>query len=472
MEEDNNDYSPYIDSESNETGPMPKENNDEKEKIYISPDLNLINNNEKDKIKDDEIKESSKEKSIFDLNKDIKDLINDIDFILDDFLNLGPDKEKYKKLFTELRKRRKNDETITEEEYLLFDLMIQQFENPQKFNFDKMFKTKIDAKTELNISKNIVNEEKKDKDYYIHVYFILIEINNEITLAKENEENIITVNNNNKRTKNEMKEKKFFQCCSSCLKCFGSCLSCLCYFLTEYWEDHCKCCIAGENETINLHKSFIFCIIQYIIYGILLIIYNSYEFNEALIALLVVSCLTGVFNLYRLQKNKFSEGSNSIFYDFLCISLFKGMIYYFFYYLIKDLLQNENAYQIFIVNFCFMIAFLIICSFFLFAMKGLINFGFFITFGIAGILISSLILLFWFSVTEFIIELIISSIQMISFNLGILISVGKALLIPAVMWNTSVIETYKLSIFLFPPYIVIYCILFIYTCGFVCCRDY
>jgi hypothetical protein len=60
---------------------------------------------------------------------------------------------------------------------------------------------------------------------------------------------------------------------------------------------------------------------------------------------------------------------------------------------------------------------------------------------------------------------------MISFNLGILISVGKALLIPAVMWNTSVIETYKLSIFLFPPYIVIYCLLFIYTCGFLCCRD-
>lgn len=62
MKEDNNDYSPYIDSESNETGPMPQENNDEKEKIYIPPDLNLINNNEKDKIKDDEINESSKEK--------------------------------------------------------------------------------------------------------------------------------------------------------------------------------------------------------------------------------------------------------------------------------------------------------------------------------------------------------------------------------------------------------------------------
>ena len=205
--------------------------------------------------------------------------------------------------------------------------MLQQFENPQKFNFDKMFKTKIDAKTELNISKNIVNEEKKDKDYYIHVYFILIEINNEITLGKENEENIITVNNNN--NKNEMKEKKFFQCCSSCLKCFGSYLSCLCYFLTEYWEDHCTCCIAGENESINLHKSFIFCIFQYFIYGILLIKYNSYEFNDVLIAPLVVSCLFGVLNLYRLQRNKFSEGA---FYNFLCISLFKGMLYYFFFH--------------------------------------------------------------------------------------------------------------------------------------------
>jgi tRNA G26 N,N-dimethylase Trm1 len=79
-----------------------------------------------------------------------------------------------------------------------------------------MFKIKIDSKTELNI-----NEEKKDKDYYFHVYFNLIKINNEITLGKENEENIITVNNNNKRTKNEMKGKKFFQCCSSCLECFG-----------------------------------------------------------------------------------------------------------------------------------------------------------------------------------------------------------------------------------------------------------
>jgi hypothetical protein len=60
---------------------------------------------------------------------------------------------------------------------------------------------------------------------------------------------------------------------------------------------------------------------------------------------------------------------------------------------------------------------------------------------------------------------------MISFNLGILISGSKSLLIPFAMWNTFVIETYKLSIFLFPPYYLIYCLLFIYTCGFICCRD-
>ena len=168
MKDDNKEFTPILDSELNEQESKPQETSDEKDKIYIPPDINLTNNNEKelddkDKKNDEnklETNDSKNKKNVFD---SLKNIINDVDFMLDDLINIGPDKEKYKKLFAELRRRRENDEKITEEEFLLFDIMHQQFSNPQKFSFDKIFNIEIDEKNKTN---NILNIEKKGTDFF------------------------------------------------------------------------------------------------------------------------------------------------------------------------------------------------------------------------------------------------------------------------------------------------------------------
>ena len=474
MKDDNKEYTLNLDSELNELESKPQETSDEKDKIYIPPDINLKNNKEKEldnkDIKKDEnkseINDSEKKKSVFD---SLKNLINDVDFMLDDLIHIGPDKEKYKKLFAELRKRRENDEKITEEEFLLFDIMHQQFSNPQKFSFDKIFNIDLDEK---NMTNNILNIEKKGTDFF-KVYANLIKINKEITLKKAKEENIIINNNNynnnnNKSNTNEKKEHKSLQCCI----CFASCLGFLDFFFNDYFEDHCACCISDKYESLNLHKSFIFYIFQYLIY-VIIFKFSDFEYlNVWSIVGAIVPGLYGLYIFYKLNYKKFRQNyiSYSRFYDFLSISIFKGSVYYLFYRLIKEELLNKNVNEIFIVSFCFKIIFLIFCFFYFMKAKG-INFCIIITFGIIGVLISSLVLLFWFSKTEFIIELIICSIQIILFNIGIIISAGKELLIPFVIWNTLTIEIYKLSIILFPVYKFWYYLFFIYTCGYYCCRD-
>ena len=57
-------------------------------------------------------------------------MIKDIDFILEDFLSLGEDNEKYKNLFNKFKEQRKNPDIISEEEYQLLDIMLIQFEHP------------------------------------------------------------------------------------------------------------------------------------------------------------------------------------------------------------------------------------------------------------------------------------------------------------------------------------------------------
>ena len=193
--------------------------------------------------KKDEIKleanDSEKKKDTLDFLKDFNKLINDVDFILDDLIHIGPDKEKYKKLFAELRKRRENDDKITPEEYLLFDIMHKQFSDPKEFNFDKIFNIEIDEKTDLS---NILNENKNGLDVY-KVYANLIKINKEITMGKEGEEKPIIVNNkSNISNKNKKEKYNFFLCCFNCS-------GFLQFFCNHFIEDHCGCCVMINLET-------------------------------------------------------------------------------------------------------------------------------------------------------------------------------------------------------------------------------
>ena len=79
MKDDNKEYTLNLDSELNELESKPQETSDEKDKIYIPPDINLKNNKEKEldnkDIKKDEnkseINDSEKKKSVFDSLKNL-----------------------------------------------------------------------------------------------------------------------------------------------------------------------------------------------------------------------------------------------------------------------------------------------------------------------------------------------------------------------------------------------------------------
>ena len=55
MKDDNKEFTPILDSELNELESKPQETSDDKDKIYIPPDINLTNNNEKE-LDDKDIK--------------------------------------------------------------------------------------------------------------------------------------------------------------------------------------------------------------------------------------------------------------------------------------------------------------------------------------------------------------------------------------------------------------------------------
>ena len=470
MKEDNKDYSSHLDSKINDQKLMPQEASDENDIIYNPPDINLINNKERNVgyiDKKDEIKletnDSEKKKGTFDFLKDFNKLINDVDFILDDLIHIGPDKEKYKKLFAELRKRREDEDKITDEEYLLFDIMHKQFSEPKKFNFDKIFNKEIDEKTDLS---NILNENKNGLDIY-KVYANLKKINKEITMGKEEEKPIIVNNKSNISNKNKKERYNFFLCC------FYS-LGYLQFFCNDFIEDHCGCCVTDKFKDLNLHTSFIFYIIQYLVY-IIVFIFDKEKYSETSKILsiigVVIGSLFGSYFFYKLNYNKFNEeyikDSNTFF---MVLSMLKMAIYYLFYLLIKSELRNKNAKEIFYVCFCFKIVILIFCFFHFKKASEKINYFRIFMFEIFCALISSLILLLIYSKTEFIIGLIICSIQIILLNLGIIFSLCQELLMPIIIWNTVCIEVYKLSIFIVPVFGLTYFILWIYTCGFICCR--
>ncbi len=295
---------------------------------------------------------------------------------------------------------------------------------------------------------------------------------------KEKEENLIIEVNNNKNDNydnniNNQFEKKKCICCRHCLNtCCDFLSDCCCGCLDECFEK----CDTEAYEDFNLQISFLIYFVQYLTYLIILLTVKINDKTEQYIPVMVIITLYSTYIFFKLEYKKNIEkllnNGLSIFFYFLIISTFKGIIYFLIYLLIKEGFKNENACDIFIGCFSFKMGFLLFCSFYFMIREGCVNYIYIFLIGIFLALIVSLIIFFCFSLLEFEIELIICCVQIILFNIGITVSSAKNSLLDNILWNTLNVEIYKLCIILYPIFgICEFCLIF-WTCGTIknCCN--
>lgn len=457
MKDDNKDPSANLNSDFNEQDPKIEDIPEEKDIIYSPPDIN-------------EVKEK-KEKPFLESLKETKDkMINDIDFMLEDFLSLGEDNEKYKNLFHQLKEQRENPDIISEEEYQLLDIMLIQFNNPGKFTFDKIFMK--DKKGEIEKEENnpmIV----KGEIHHITVKRISIDELKDIYLKqqkeKEQEENLIIKGNDNINGA-QLKKLK----CVRCRRCLNVCCDYLgeCCCLNQCFEK----ADTERYEDLNLQISFLIYFVQYLIYLIILLTGNIKELPSFYIMYMIIIALSSTYIFYKLNFKKFDErfvnNTGIIVFFFIVISNFKGIIFFLIYLIIKEGFNNKNAFGIFIAFFCFKMVFLLINSFYFMVREGLVNYCIIFSNGIIPSLIVSLITFFCLSLLEFKILIIMCIVQILLFILGIFLSSKNELLGDLKLWNTLIVDVYKLSVFLFPMFGIIGFCLIIWTFGAIiyCCR--
>ena len=480
MKKDNNDPSVNLNTDFNEQDPKIKDIPEEKDKIYSPPDIN-------------EVKEK-KEKPFLETLKETKDqMIKDIDFILEDFLSLGEDNEKYKNLFNKLKEQRKNPDIISEEEYQLLDIMLIQFEHPGQFTFDKIFmKDKKDEVNNLNIGlgENLEEDKKENNPmtlkcemHHITVKQISIDELKDIYLKQkkqqEQEENLIIKNNdkiaefNNRNNNNEPQFEKIK--CLLCKRCLSSCCDylCGCCCLDKCFEK----ADTERYEDLNLQISFLIYFVQYLLYLIILLNGNSKRLPSLYIQFMIIIALFSTYIFYKLNFKKYDErflaNTCLISFYFIVISIFKGLIYFLMNLIIKEGFNNENAFGILIAFFCFKMAFLLINSFYFMVRDGLVNYCIIFSNGIIPALIVSLITFFCLSLLEFEILIIMCVVQIILFILGIFLSSSTESLQDLKLWNTLIVDIYKLSVFLFPMFGICAFCLIIWTFGAIiyCCRN-
>ena len=106
-------------------------------------------------------------------------------------------------------------------------------------------------------------------------------------------------------------------------------------------------------------------------------------------------------------------------YSYVFFFTLKIIIYHILFLIIKYKFQNEKPNNILISFFSFKIIFLLYCTFYFFTRDGLINYAILTIFGIAILLATGLISPLWFSLKDVGIELILCSVRMICFHMGI-----------------------------------------------------
>ena len=100
-----------------------------------------------------------------------KSLINKIEYILDNLIDIGEDKQKYKNDFADLKKQRNNEDEITLDEFNLLNILLNQINNPNEINYDKIFKEETN---DLDINKNKYLNDKKEEIYVNKLYDCLM----------------------------------------------------------------------------------------------------------------------------------------------------------------------------------------------------------------------------------------------------------------------------------------------------------
>ena len=81
--------------------------------------------------------------------------------------------KKIKKFFACLKKDRKNEKKITEDEFDLLSILIHQLKNPNEINYDKIFNEEKDEINNLCLNKNKYLDDKEEETYVNKLYLLL-----------------------------------------------------------------------------------------------------------------------------------------------------------------------------------------------------------------------------------------------------------------------------------------------------------
>ena len=467
MREDiNEDYSSKLiyDSKENEENLKAPEPVNEKEKINIPPEINSITECE------NENKQEINSKII--LNKK-KSLINKIEYILDNLIDIGEDKQKYKNDFADLKKQRNNEDEITLDEFNLLNILLNQINNPNEINYDKIFKEENKETNDLYINKNNYLDDKKEEIYVNELYDCLMKKENKnsdiITsspeISAEDNTNTINLNENIVNSNDLFNENKTSFNCISCLFNF-------CHILRNTFD---FCFKEGDYsyfEGYKLDKSFIYYFVQYALLAFDLS--NSKDIEEevnlVLIYAIIIFVPISIYLFYKMYFKKYHENYSNIncyilFWYFYSIIIFKIFLYLIIYLIIKSGFHTENTFKILGNSFFYKAIFLLYCIIYFNYRDGLIHYLNIIIFGIVELLIMGLISLKWFNLKNVIIELILCAIEMIRFHIAIFLVKYKKTLINSKIWNTLNFEVFSLAIFLYPIFACIIAYLTILTFG-------
>lgn len=467
-----------INQQDNQTNETP----DDRNKTYNPPDIN--------NIKEDK-EETKEEENNKDFMEGIKIFLNDtstVRYFLDQLKTVKEeDKEKIMNLLAELKEKRENKDEVSElERILAMNIMFNYREQLINDYKAKLNENNLNNGSNADTDDNkILDEIKKDKEGGINDNKIFVLLKYKKISSYNNGkfgkgiEDYITNYNNAQNIPDEniifhpeiIQNEKSSHCPEvNWYDIFNAIFNC-CFKLGD----------RNDYESLNLHISFIYYFFQNLVFIILFYSQNGEAKEIALPAIYMIIFVSGfcIYIFYKLTKYKQYDDScisnTCVIIIFIYIVLiFKLDIYYLYYLALKEMLQNKEMNKLFFVSLIVKNVFLSYCSLYFFICDGLVNYTTLTLFGFVFLLVAGLISLFWFSLKDVGIELILGFIEIIAFHLGIYIARCKELLCNKKAWNTLVIEVFELSLILYPAMYGTFFLLGIVSFGaffFIICKD-
>ena len=461
---------------------------DEKQNLTIglTIDINQQDNETKETPDINNIKEENDK----DYMEGIKIFLNDastVRYFLDQLKTVKEeDKAKIMNLLADLKEKRENKDEVSELEMILaMNIMFNYREQLINDYKAKLNKDNLNNNSNTNTDDNkILDEIKKDKEGGINDNYIFVLLKNKKINSFYNGKRIEDYLTNYNNTQNIPHEnivvpaeripipnnQSSHEPAVNCSEIFNAIFNC-CFKLGD----------RNDYESLNLHISFIYYFFQNLAF-IMLFYSQSGEAQEiALPAIYMMIFVLGfcIYIFYKLTKYKE--------YDDTCITntcviilfiyfifIFKLDFYYLYYLAVKEMLQNTEMNKIFFVSLIVKNIFLSYCSLYFFIHDGLVNYTTLTLFGFVFVFAAGLISLFWFSLKDVGIEIILGFIEIIAFHIGLYIAKSKKLLCKKKAWNTLVIEVFELSLILYPAMYATFFVLGIASFGaFFCilCKD-